>query len=254
MVAVLGITGLLGANASAESMLQINTNSWSTYVSELGGDGGEFLALSTAFDGSQEAVQGQGYATENIFQNSSGWGFETFCLQETIDVGNNSWNEYSTSEAFTPDGPLTVGAAWLYGQFAIGALTGYDYSTTDGGRSASAAALQNAIWGLQGQPMYDGYTTTNDPFYVMALNLFGAGAGYMPNGSGQGAFAPNTPGGNGSAVALLVSNGNPQQDQLILVGGGQGSGSDVPDGGATVSLLGIIFAGLTFVRRKFKRS
>lgn len=83
--------------------------------------------------------------------------FQSFCVEtdEYVNVPGGPYNVVLNNSAVaggsggpSPD-PLSVGAAWLYHEFQLGRLTGYDYDPTDGHRSASAAALQQAIWWLE---------------------------------------------------------------------------------------------------------
>ena len=49
-----------------------------------------------------------------------------------------------------PD-PISFATAWLYDQFRGGTLAGYAYVGSTAVRDASANALQNAIWFLEGE-------------------------------------------------------------------------------------------------------
>jgi hypothetical protein len=264
--ALLIAAGALCGSASATTV-QIYVNSLSD---SLGGGtyGGQFTAVASPYSSTSAASAlsslnnaGLAYSSLAISQGngSSKWGFDTFCLQESVFVNNGATDTYTISQtnSLTPDGPLTIGAAWLYNEFATGKLG--TAAASYGGFSYSGAnsqtdnnELQNAIWYLQdGQAMQNGYnlTTKIDPLLTLAEAEFGSGS---PTHQ-VGAFGMD-PDGEYAEVMLLTTVVNGQtvnlQDQLILAGGGgQGSGS-VPDGGATVCLLGLAFAGIALMRRK----
>ena len=97
--------------------------------------------------------------------------FQTFCIEEQeyiypntpFDVVVNSNAVLGGYPAGSSGDPISLGTAWLYKQFQdqtlANTLANYDYSAT--GRNASAAALQNAIWYLEGEggSLTDAYTT-----------------------------------------------------------------------------------------------
>jgi hypothetical protein len=246
-VACVLVTAGLVASASADDTVKIYTNSYSDYVSQLGAYGGEFTAITGNYSSatSTSKLTALGYVVGKTISTAGGeYGFDTFCLQQTVNVYNGHTEYYEETNTLNPDGPnLTVGAAWLYSQFATGALPTADYTS-----ATVAAEIQNAIWYLQGETMYNGYTTTNDPF--LATNIIGkfgtfakAEAADSLGGYGVEVMALNT-GNNGSGTCL--------QDQLILTGqGNNGNPTHLPDGGMTVGLLGIALAGLALVKRKF---
>ncbi|MGD1030821.1 MAG: hypothetical protein ABSA05_06725 [Opitutaceae bacterium] len=165
--------------------------------------------------------------------------FETFCVEGgTNDVNFNPGQAYAYSMSedilggSQPDMTLSVGAAWLYEQFATGTLEGYDYSTTNGGRSTAAAELQDAIWFLQGE--------TGDPdniFSLAAESEFGTTddtESVLAYGNDFGVEVINPMDGNGAAA----------QNQLFY------DGDPVPDGGETIGLLGAALIALNLLRRR----
>jgi hypothetical protein len=256
--AMLVITTALSRTASANDTVTLYTNSNSDYVSQLGGYGGEFTAITGDYslpttDGAtvgEAELKSLGYVANTISTagSTSEYGFDTFCIQQTVTYHAGTQYYYSTSDTFTPDGPLSAGVAWLYEQFATGVLSGYAYTT--GSRPTSSAELQSAIWYLQGETPYNGYTTStisSDPFIVDVVSQFG---------TLTKAEAADAAGGYDVAVMDLTSGNNgtgtAEQDQLILIPGGQGSGS-VPDGGTTVCFLGLVFAALAFLRHRLSK-
>jgi len=154
-------------------------------------------------------------------------GFETFCLSSAIGVLGNPQNA-----TLTPNG-VAVGTAWLYSQFVNQTLA-YNY-TPGAGRIASAWALQNAIWELQGTLVFD-YTAALG-YYTQAVTFFGSAANAEL--AANGAY-------NVDAMDLTATNpnGGRETSQPMLV--------SVPDGGATVMLLGLALGGFCLVSRKLR--
>jgi len=240
--------GTLSCGSAFADTVSLFTNQYSDYISQLGGDGGEFTAITGAysFSTSKAGLTSLGYVANTIGQANGEYGFETFCLQQTVNFKTGTSYAYTTTDSFAPNGPLTKGVAWLYDQFATGVLNGYNY-TTASVRTTDSAELQSAIWYLQGETPYNGYTAStigNDPFIADVLTQFT---------SLSNAEASDPAGGYNVAVMALTYGNTPAQDQLILIPPGQGSGS-VPDGGSTVGLLGLALAGLALVRRKLPLS
>lgn len=80
--------------------------------------------------------------------------FQTFCVEtnEFINIGG-TYDFSISNRAYlggvgTAGDPISVGTAWLYHEFQLGRLQGYDY-TPGNGRKADAGALQNTIWWLE---------------------------------------------------------------------------------------------------------
>lgn len=262
--AILGLSVAFCGKASATTTVNLWLDSLSAPI---GGDeyGGQFAAIASPYNDSSAAAAlsslnaaGLAYSSSAIVQasgpSSPEFGFATFCVQETVNVNAGPTNNYtlSNNNSFSPGGPLTIGTAWLYYEFATGNLSSF---TLTGGSHFSYTSetgdeeLQSAFWYLQdGQAMQNGYTPTTDPLLTLAETEFGAGS---PSNQ-VGAFAMD-PDGQYSEIMVLTdpSNGTGLQNQLILAaGGGQGNGS-LPDGGQTVCLLGLALGGLALARRKF---
>jgi len=94
-----------------------------------------------------------------------GFAFQSFCVEvhEIIEVGK-TYSVIVNDEAILGDGNLDPAGpeggdllseetAYLYQEFRNGTLTGYDF-TPGIGRSASALALQTAIWHLEDEAGY----------------------------------------------------------------------------------------------------
>jgi len=150
-----------------------------------------------------------------------------FCLQQTVNFKTGTSYAYTTTDSFAPNGPLTKGVAWLYDQFATGVLNGYNY-TTASVRTTDSAELQSAIWYLQGETPYNGYTAST--IGKRPLHRGRADSVYLALETRRPAIRRADI--NVAVMALTYGN-TPAQDQLILIPPGQGSGS-VPDGGSTV--------------------
>ena len=200
------------------------------------GSGGEF-AFQTLnpigwLDTSAYAAttKNQGYANS----------FQTFCLEvgETISFGG-IYNANLNSEAVNggtdagphPD-PVSEGTGYLYSEFAKGTLTGYNFGGTAAQRQASAASLQNAIWWLEDAP----WGVVDAAYQTILFNKFGAN------------WAVDAKLGTSLtyhvyAVNMWTLNGGLAQDGLFY---------DVPEGGATLMLLGGVLMGLGALRRKIR--
>jgi hypothetical protein len=150
------------------------------------GLGGEFT-LHNATAGSLLLTNG-GFSS-NTSGKEGPESFQTFCIErdeyvhstnsEVLDIwvstanangstpGSHAWNGGLNTDAGDNLDPMT---AYLFTQFATGTLAGYDYNP-GAGRAASASALQNVIWGIEGEmgvgwTAADGLETT---FYNAAV-------------------------------------------------------------------------------------
>ena len=200
------------------------------------GRGGEFtiLPLSSALDLSPYA-NGVSKNVPGALYDS----FQSFCIE-----GNEFIYPYSAiyeakidtyAEAGGMSGQdepgrdhVSVGSGWLYSRFAKGTLN-YNYV---GDRWASADLLQQAIWWLEGE---DGVQFNAGNTYMAAVtSKFGSAADAMANGGeAYGVYALN-----------VWNDSGPGQSQLIYV--------PVPDGGATLMLLGVALTGLGALRQTLR--
>ena len=136
---------------------------------------------------------------------------------------------------------VSIGTAYLYTLFATGSLTGYDY-TNGSGRESSAVKLQTAIWYLEDEISLTSSEKSSNPFLsgaVGALTVFGGVAGARADNDFSLYHV--------KALNLWSTDGvYPKQDQLIMVA----PPKRVPDGGATVLLLGLALGTLAGLRRR----
>src|SRR5580692_6325933 len=214
---LIGLSGLITVTAvQAQMQITLTQNTQNNYGY---GRGGEFNALANA---SLLAINPtlSGYSAATADATS----FETFCVETmedfnpggTYNVDISQSIKFNNGQFSAPDGgALTLGAAWLYSQFAAGTLQNYDY--IDGGRQQSAGNLQNALWYLEGEISSPTDALINSgadgtTFYNEALAAVGAA---NINNASDGAYgvvvlnmyAPNQDG----------SDGTPAQDQLMVV-------------------------------------
>lgn len=184
--------------------------------------GGEFTATTS-----------QSFLNNYVPSTIVNGGFETFCIETTVNFTPGSTYSYNLSNTDSLGRQLTEGAAFLYYEFAKGTLTGYVYNNI-AQRQADAGLLQAAIWWLQGNQTYnDGSyqipNTSNNPFYALAINTLGS------------INATNANNGQYCVDVLQMWDGtSPAQNQLVLV----------PDAGMTSGLLGMGLVGMFLVQSR----
>lgn len=180
-----------------------------------GAGGGEFLAVTSDpfinnYDAKATYTDGKGNT-----------GFETFCMEHNENIPFGAASTYVLNDGAIMGGAgggispivagkdlLSVGTAWLYSQFAMGVLTGYDYTYLPvGGRYTSGTLLQEAIWYLEGE-----VTTLvggSNPFVTDVIAKYGT---LVAAAADAGAL------NYGVAVLNLYGpRGEPLQDQLVFV-------------------------------------
>jgi hypothetical protein len=135
---------------------------------------------------------------------------------------------------------LTMGAAWLYSQFAKGTLAGYDYNNNGSvSRNTDDGILQAALWALQGQSGGSSFPsgTVTNAFYTLAATTLGTNLETLAAKDQYGVELLN----------LSDSSQNAAQGQLVYTGG-------VPDGGTTLALMGLGLVGLAGASVGFRPS
>jgi hypothetical protein len=229
---VFGCVAALGSTASANT-LQINLGNRQSGV------GGEFNIFS-ADSALNPVTLGYSPAFATMANVGPGMGFETFCVEDNEVFSPGGTYYYQIGQVADAGGaggphpdPLSLGAAWLYLNFAHGTLAGYNYTIGALG-NASAADLQNTIWWLEEEAADPG---SGNIFRNLVVSQFGSVANARADNNGF----------FGVGILNLWANPNNTgnaQDQLVLV----------PDGGTTASLLGVgllgIFLGYRRVARK----
>ncbi len=190
--------------------------------------GGEFTAYSATLSNSSYAPSAKGLPAGS---------FETFCLAYDQEFSYNETLGYTLTNQTADPGAiqaLTVGTAYLYSQFATGAIR-----FTDG---ADMTNFQLALWWLQQSPGTPaGILTYNssNTYEQMVYTMFGDGTSAGKDHAAAGA--------NNYGVSIILtthSNGTYAQPQLYY---------SVPDQGTTVALLGLALLGLVGFRRRFAK-
>jgi hypothetical protein len=166
--------------------------------------------------------------------------FNSFCIEKDEFVSLGSTYYYTVSDSADNGGvntnandAISKGTAWLFSQFATGALSqNHGYQSTH----AQQTALQEAFWLLE-QEIVVANPAAN--FWInLMLNQTGLSFATAQNDS-QGAY--------GVGVMNLWTNANGTgyaQDQLMMV----------PDGGTTLTLLGLAFGGMALISRRVRRA
>jgi len=166
-------------------------------------------------------------------------GFETFCVETDVEFNPTNWSgssytyNFSTGYAIQQtDSSLTLGAAYLYAQFATGNLSNIlsDFSYSSG---TALESLQYEIWALQGEYDY-GNPDAGLVTELASLAAANGGSGLASAGNDFGV----------QVLELTYPGGQLAQDQLIY------TGTAVPDSGATLGLLGASLLALALWSRR----
>lgn len=166
---------------------------------------------------------------------SANGNFVTFCLEysEHIQMGVQYYYQISTATTANND-PISLATAWLYNQFLNGTLAGYSHNT------ASANALQRAIWFLEDEAGGAGY---GGSAYVLAA-LAATGVNGKTTAA-NGAYGVQVMNMYQNYDARTGRYWGAKQDQLIRIPG-------VPDGGTTLALLGMGMGFMAFASRRMR--
>jgi hypothetical protein len=171
------------------------------------GIGGEFTLLPDAglsyvlnYYNSNPLTQTRDIATNNTFQ--------TFCVEVNENIAAyNTYDTTLTQGSIYTGVPLTLGAAWLYSQFASGILANYDY--TRGGTRPLVQELQNAIWYFMGQAAYD---PLNQYIQLADTNFVTDAAALLPSAGAYNVAVLNL-----WAPGQVNTQAGRRQDMLVIV-------------------------------------
>jgi len=235
------------ASSAIAGQVQIGY-SGSSYGPYQTGQGGEFTikSLSSFLDLSGYVVG----TTKTITAHADT--FQAFCLEGNEFISGYSTTYFAKVDTFAEAGgqsgwddvahtkdTLSKGTGLLYSQFARGTLAGYNYGAgRSGTTSSSAYLLQQAIWWLEGE---EGVAYSAGNIFMAAVTTaFGSQAGAKADGAdAYGVYALN--------IWTVDARG------AITKAQSQTYYHDVPDGGATLMLLGGALMGLGALRRKYRR-
>lgn len=218
---VIGLTMTPAAFAAYD--VTLSQNSWSY------SNGGEFTVASSTDLGGVSAAYNASKQTGWWDSTHTLFSFESFCLEldeyftpggtysATINPDNKAMNGGSNTDV---GDQISLGTAWLYGRFATGTLSGYDYSNASF-RKQDAGKLQEAIWALEDEIQMPEigsnkflsmlYGDVGDPF----ANLAAAKADY--SGSAVGVLNI-TDRNNGLHQDQLIARPVPEPSVLLLLG------------------------------------
>jgi len=247
-------------------------------------DGGEFTALISN-PTLPAGYSGLAELTVPIAGGGTQKGFETFCVEDdtyfwsgvtydysisnNIQVPSGGAVEGNNSTPYTLEG-LDVGVALLYEQFATGTLPSYNYNSPDtiagtAARLADAGLLQTAIWDLQGaegavsgDPALDNADPATAPTYaqLQADAVTNPYINEVVAAFGNKVLDSTAQYGYNFDVKVMDLYSGSQtnatsvyQDQLIY----EGPLGGVPDGGATLAMLGLSLSGLAVGSRRLRK-
>lgn len=238
--------GVFGAQLQVETTG--NGGNYSGYGPYQTGVGGEFTlyspSLANYIDNYTPAAMDQVASPTPSFQTFCVEGDEYIYPNATYDVDLNGVTVYTGDT-------LSKGAAYLYSQFASGGNFGGNatYNYNPAGRQTSAGELQDAIWafmgGQEGQTM-----DLSNPFEAAAATAIGG------SDTTAGWTAADAAGGAGYDGVYILNLWVPgedntpagaAQDQLLWTGS---QNNNVPDAGATMTLMGIALSGLAIYRNR----
>lgn len=242
LLATLGFAGIANADMNAQSIVnQFNAAS-----------GGSTMQFSYGSNYEIKLTQraGYGFADTSAYANGVTGGsnyYHTFCVEPTQGVSTNmsATLNYANNKSTTTSGhSLSVGAAYLYSQFAAGTLSGYTY-TASSARSTSNSYLRDAIRGLMGVSTMN----WNNTFANVLLQINSDKSFWSQT------YNPNTYYdviGNYSVFVMTSYNSGGGAGQDFLYVAKANPSSDVPEP-ASVLLWGLGSFGVLAARRRAKQ-
>lgn len=130
--------------------------------------------------------------------------FDTFCVNAGVFANSGQTYNYVSSDTVVPvpagasnPDPIDLGTAWLYSQFRAGTLSGYTY-----GNTASATALQDAIWYLEGNAGYSSNSFVTEA--QTALTALSLGSVTSAANGAFGVFSMTLTDGQGNKVQPVL--------------------------------------------------
>lgn len=210
-VAVLAVIGLMSTANAGTLKLYADGSSYSDLP------GGEFAAefvsggFSLAPQANNPVKDFQSFCVEYDEHFGSGGTYDFTLNDRTIYGGVSSYDPIdSTRNGTATEDPLSPETAWLFTQFWTGKLSSYDY-TYGSGRVASAGALQEAIWWLEGERLQSGVPASITLLSTQAQTWIGdaVAAGWTDIGRVRVL--------NLWAVGHAGEAGYEKQDQIVLV-------------------------------------
>ncbi|MCC5787789.1 MAG: VPLPA-CTERM sorting domain-containing protein [Phycisphaerales bacterium] len=160
-------TAAVSSSSLANSIIQVNRVSGyhQNIIVAPNVGGGEFTV---------SRVSGGGIGETGLASDIGSNSFQTFCVELNQSISNGQFRAQVNDEVLTGAPGFSVimdTTAWLYVQFRRGGLAsiGYDYDP-NATRVESSAALQLAIWNLQGQFGQPGQSGSRNTNLVNELN------------------------------------------------------------------------------------
>lgn len=168
-------------------------------------------------------------------KSTDGTWFGTFCIEKNEYFSDGGLYDVAINDRAISGGVssptagydiISAGTAYVYKLFAMGGLANSYY-----GSATNAAALQDLIWWLEGEQATWGAGTYNS----VLSSYFGANWQVLAKADYTGSEV--------KVMNLTSNQGRTQnQDQLVFLG--------VPDGGATLFMVGFGLLALAFARRQ----
>ena len=242
LLATFALTGLAKADMNAQAIVdQYNSASGGTRMQFSYGSNYE-LVLSQR--------SGYGFADTSAYADGITGGsnyYTSFCVEPSQGVATymSATLNYANNKSTTSSGhSLSVGAAYLYSQYAAGTLGGYSYANTSA-RSTSNSNLRDAIRGLMGISSFNWSSTFASQLLAINSDKSFWTQTYDPNQYYDVI-------GDYSVFVMTCYNSSGSAGQDFLYVAKATSSSDTPEP-ASVLLWGLGSLGFLAARRAKKR-